>query len=43
MITADCRECGAGPMDLPRDEICNECRIEDLDPFDDEEDEPWNR
>lgn len=26
MITTDCRSCGAGPMDLPGDEICYECR-----------------
>jgi hypothetical protein len=26
MITTYCRDCGAGPMDLPGDEICDECR-----------------
>lgn len=36
MITGDCRECGYGPMDLPGDEICDDCRFE-LD-----KEEPWD-
>lgn len=46
MITTNCRECGAGPMDLPGDEICDDCRInlrlEDPAAYeDDDEDDEW--
>lgn len=43
MITTNCRECGAGPMDLPGDEICHDCRIlarnEDPSAYADEDDD----
>lgn len=39
MITTDCLECGAGPMDLPGDCICDDCRKECADPYDDDEED----